>query len=74
MRSEQEVLAMRDRLQRHNDAIWLQLRVSRRADADDLMATFNANASLLCALNFALGEDTITVKDSVTSVVPEDAK
>ncbi len=55
IRSEAEIRAMVAALTRFNDAIALELATC----SDEHLHTFNTNAMLLCALQWALGEDTM---------------
>ncbi len=60
MRTESEILAMRDRLTARNDKLWERMR-THPSDCQDEELVFNNNGGLLCALKWVLGEDTIRV-------------
>ena len=62
MRTNDEVLALVTKLEKHNSIIDRQLR-DNTAD-DGCFAAYNSNSMLLCALRWVLGEDTITVRES----------
>lgn len=62
MRTEEQVRAMVERLERINERLAEQLRASRIIEEfDEIAATFNSNGSLLCALHWVLGDDTISI-------------
>lgn len=70
MRTEAEVRAMVGRFERFNDK-HLQRICSgvTEEDCGEVAVVFNSNSSMLCALRWVLGEDTISVQQNASAKV-----
>ncbi len=55
MRTKEEIGALIDKLRRFNSCLNAQI----AAGDDEAMCAFNSNSTMLCALQWVMGEDTI---------------
>lgn len=63
MRTPEEIRALKQKLERHNEVAEQELRqlTTDGERFDEVAGVYNGNEQLLCALRWVLGEDTILV-------------